>query len=124
MSESLTIQLNPGEVVAVTEAVHDALVRRVWWSTHPDSPFRHTCPLDAAQEVIDQLINSFFMLRNLLQENEVELHPDFMGMIHLSEEFMDLVARVTLADEWKDVPTHEDHEDEDDCKVCMTFART
>lgn len=121
-SEYLTLTLGAGEAIATLEAIHDVLIRRVRWSTDPDPVFRENCPLDAAQEVINGLITAYFTVLNTLRDNGINVHPEFLPMIHLSETFMDLIARITLADSWDQLDIHPEHDEE--CEVCETFART
>lgn len=112
------------DLAATTEAVHDALIKRVRWIVTRE-PNWARLDYEIAREAINQLTAVYgkvlFALRDLPSD---ALHPDFFDHFAISPEMWDLINRISLSSEWIDAPTHP-HEPFDKrrpvCKLCDSF---
>lgn len=94
-------------------------MRRLYWMTSPTAVYRENCGLEWAQPSIDNLTTAFYKASNHLRE-VVELNPDFVEMIKIPEEVLDMITNIQMAKTWDDVVLHPFHDE--GCEVCVLFG--
>lgn len=120
----MNLELQPHEVAAVVEALHDALLQRVKWSLMPGNP-SHWRKLDfeIARSAIDLLASSYakaiMLFRDLPNE---EISPEFLVMFTIEREVWNEIDQITIADKWEDVKLHRHQTLTEGCVVCERIA--
>ena len=115
--------LDPQELASTVEALHDAVLRRLSWSVLKDfeHSWRDNLPLKDAQIIIDSLVSSYVKGMMAFTENDFKKSAEYMKTFSMPEEIWDLLASVTTAETWENVPFHPHHES--GCPACDKFVR-
>jgi hypothetical protein len=118
------IEFTHQELCATIEALYDAIQSRARWSTqapNPGSGAFHWQSLDfeVARDAIDLLVAAYSKaVLTLRSWPEEMVHPDFLSLFGLPTEVWDLLAEITNAKGWDNVPRH-DPDREEDCPICV-----
>lgn len=115
--------LSPQELASTVEALHDAVLRRLSWSVFKDfeDSWRDMLSLDNAQTIIDTLVSSYVKGMMAFQEASFDKSPTYIDMFSMPDEIWDLLAGITTATEWDEVPYHKRHTT--GCVACEKFKR-
>jgi hypothetical protein len=112
------LKLEPNELTAVIEGLHDGILRRLRWTSikHPQYSTWRTLDIETVQIVLDNFVSAYSKALMLYREAPFEKSPTFNDKFMLPDEVWDLLNGVTVASSWDDVPTHDIHTK--DCTVC------
>lgn len=112
------LKLEPNELTAVIEALHDGILRRLRWTTidHPQYKVWRTLEIETVQIVIDNFVSSYGKALMVYREADFTKSPTFNDKFMLPDEVWDLLNGITIATSWDDVPVHDIHLK--DCTVC------
>lgn len=115
--------LNPHELASTVEALHDAVLRRLSWSVLKDfeKSWRDLISLKDAKTIIDSLVSSYGKSMMTFKEADFLKSPDYDSMFSMPDEVWDLLASLTTAETWDEVPFHTEHNE--GCPVCDKFRR-
>jgi len=118
------LTLGPAELAATIEALHDAILRRVRWTTVEHDQFQtwRSLELETVQAVLDNLVSAYTKAIMLYRESDFAKSQSFESTFLLKPEVWELLNDVTVATTWTDVPTHPVHSYADRCPVCGSIA--
>lgn len=121
---TVLLKLSPAQLAGVIEALHDAVLRRVRWSTVPNSDYQtwRTLPLTTVQTVVDNMVSAYVESLMVFQEADFAKSESFADRFTLQSEVFDLLAAITAAETWDDVPTHDIHRISDGCPICGAIS--
>jgi hypothetical protein len=121
----IPLNLEPAQLAGVIEAVHDAILRRVRWSTVEASQYQTWRRLDieTVQVVIGNLKGAYAEALMVYQEADFMKSPEFATTFMLPDEVWDLLDTILHAESWEEVPTHPIHSIADNCPVCGAISK-
>lgn len=122
MESSLpALVLAPEELAGVIEALHDGILRRLRWSTYKSLEYTkwRQLELETVQIVIDGFVAAYTKAVMLYREQEFKYNK-FEDQFIFGDEVWDLLADITTAKTWDEVPFHPVHAPKD-CVVCATI---
>lgn len=114
--------LTPQELASTVEALHDAVLRRLSWSVLKDfeGSWRDNLTLEDAQTILDSMVAAYAKGMMAFTEGTFRKSADYLTMFTFPDEIWDLLAEVTKAKTWDEVPFHEERTD---CPACEKFKR-
>jgi hypothetical protein len=126
-SSSIQLELTPSELAGVIEGLHDGILRRLRWSTIEDERYAKWRTLDIAivQAVMDAMLAAYTKSVMTFREARGKVSgvaTDFEDNFSFKQEVWDLLASITIAESWDDMPTHPIHDYMDKCPVCGSIA--
>ena len=124
---SITLELTPSELAGVIEALHDGVLRRLRWSTVDDPRFQtwRTLDVEVVQMVIDAMLAAYtkaVMTFREAREVVSGVATEFEDSFSFKTEVWDLLADITKAKSWDDMPIHPIHAHSDKCPVCGSIS--
>jgi hypothetical protein len=126
-NSSISLELTPSELAGVIEGLHDGVLRRLRWSTVEDPRFQTWRQLDiqVVQMVIDAMLAAYTKAVMTFREAREEVSgvaTEFEDSFSFKPEVWDLLADITKAESWDDMPTHPIHTRLDNCPVCGAIS--
>jgi len=115
----LNFEVTPNELAGIIEALHDGIIRRLKWSVYADDAHMkwRSLELVIVQEVIDNFISAYSKAVMLYREQGFKGADKFEEHFVFGDEIFDVLAGITTATTWDEVPMHPVHSPVS-CKVC------
>ena len=126
-NSSISLELTPSELAGVIEGLHDGVLRRLRWSTIDDERYSTWRKLDirVVQAVINAMLAAYTKAVMTFREARSKVSgvaTDFEDSFSFRDEVWDLLAAITKAESWDDMPTHPIHIPSDNCPVCGSIS--
>lgn len=123
---SIGVVVNGYELIFLLEALHDAIIQRIWLCTSEEhQEYRQTTPLTNNQNTLQALLSIYgrsWQEYLSITDGEPETPNKLIweSLHALSDETWEVVTLIVAASEWKDVPFH--GYDLEHCEVCDKVA--
>ncbi len=117
--EKISLELRPDELAGVIEALYDGILRRLRWSVYTDNDFKlwKSLELSIVQQVIDNFISAYSNAVMVYRDAGFRNADKFENLFVFKDEVWSLLADITTAETWDDIPKHAVHSPES-CDVC------
>jgi hypothetical protein len=114
--DTVGLTLTPQELTSTIEALHDGLLRRTRWATSPDFLHWRNLDIGIAQIVIDSMTSSYTKAMMVYRETDMAKLPEYEEAFLLPDDVFDMLAEITKATSWDQVPYHRFHKS--GCNFC------
>lgn len=111
---SINLQISPEELAATIEALHDTILRRLRWTIYPGHQHWKGLEWEIVREVVSQLVQAYTKAMMSFRELEVPVNPNFVKVFGFPTETWDLLAEISVAQNWSEAPVHKPCE----CPAC------
>lgn len=117
----MNLEVTPSELTGIIDAAHDAILKRLKWSIYPNPEYSNwqTLDIEVLQTVLDGMVAAYTKA-SMLHREQPSTSTQFEEAFKFPPEIWDLLAAVTTAKTWDDIPKHAIHSPEA-CKVCCAL---
>lgn len=120
--EFVKVPLDPQELASTVEALHDAILRRLSWSVYEEHEAWRNLPLENVQVILDSMVSAYGKGMMAFGEGAFKKSQDYGDHFSMPEVIWDMLAKLSYAETWDDVPFHTKH-DPDECEACKKINR-
>lgn len=120
----LQLKINHYELVFVIEAMHSAIMRRLYVAVAEEhGDLRSISPVSAIQRALGTLTTLYYRAWGIYEgerspDDQQPWDTEWEEMHQLPDAVWDLITLVMGASKWDEVPTHEIGHSPQDCVVC------
>lgn len=102
---SLTLDLEPHELVAVIDGLRSEISKRAYWMISPSHPVRGW-ELEDEITILDPMVQAYTKAMMAARTITDDLDERFLDEFLLIPEVWDLLDKIARAQDWDDVPIH------------------